>query len=179
MSQVEAGSSDLRQPLQAVGSVLSRLPGAGLVNKAADSALDWIGAISPRGRRMAVYTGAGVLGVAGVVEWPLAVTGAAVAWLTQPRTPEQARTETAEDHAAASPQGHMAETGARPAMADRSTTPSETTDTEHYGPGDRLALSHLHHEDPGRHTHEQPAKVGDPVTASALKQVAKASEHHT
>ncbi|WP_330342282.1 hypothetical protein [Streptomyces sp. NBC_00557] len=179
MSQVQAGSSDLRQPWQAVGSMLSRLPGVKQVSKAADSALDWIGAISPRGRRMAVYTGAGVLGVAGVVEWPLAATGAAVAWLTQPRPPGDARVDTAEDDAIPSPQGDMAETGARPAMADRGTAPSEATGTERYGPGDRLAPSHFHHDHPGRHTHEQPAKVGDPVTASALKQVAKASEHHT
>ncbi|GCB49573.1 hypothetical protein SNL152K_6912 [Streptomyces sp. NL15-2K] len=61
------------------------MPGAGLVGRAAEGTLDRIGAVSPRGRRIAVYTGAGVLGVAGVVEWPVAITGAAVAWLTQPR----------------------------------------------------------------------------------------------
>ncbi|WP_435807582.1 hypothetical protein [Streptomyces canus] len=54
----------------------------------AGGALDRVGAVSPRGRRLAVYAGAGVLGVAGVVEWPVAVTGAAVAWLTQPRPGE-------------------------------------------------------------------------------------------
>ncbi|MEV6112610.1 hypothetical protein AB0L59_08785 [Streptomyces sp. NPDC052109] len=179
MSQVKAGSSDLREPLRAVGSVLSRLPGAQQVSTAADSALDWIGAVSPRGRRMAVYTGAGVLGVAGVVEWPLALTGAAVAWLTQPRPRQDARDETAENNKAGNPQDDAAETGSRPAMADRGPTPSETTDMESYGPGGRLAPSHSHHDRPGHHTHEQPAKVGDPATASALKQVAKASEHHT
>ncbi|MFG2726518.1 hypothetical protein [Streptomyces canus] len=55
----------------------------------AGGALDRVGAVSPRGRRLAVYAGAGVLGVAGVVEWPVAVTGAAVAWLTQPRPGER------------------------------------------------------------------------------------------
>ncbi|WP_257004470.1 hypothetical protein [Streptomyces sp. SA15] len=73
------------RPLRAATSVLSKVPGAGLVGRAAEGTLDRIGAVSPRGRRIAVYTGAGVLGVAGVVEWPVAITGAAVAWLTQPR----------------------------------------------------------------------------------------------
>ncbi|WP_330456219.1 hypothetical protein OIB37_04600 [Streptomyces sp. NBC_00820] len=58
----------------------------GKVEAVTGEALDKIGAVSPRGRRMAVYAGAGVLGVAGVVEWPVALTGAAVAWLTQSRS---------------------------------------------------------------------------------------------
>ncbi|MET9500633.1 hypothetical protein ABZY42_02645 [Streptomyces sp. NPDC006622] len=83
--QQSKSTRDLPQPLRAAVSVLSRVPGAGTVGRAAEGALDKVGAVSPRGRRLAVYTGAGVLGVAGVVEWPVAVTGAAVAWLTQPR----------------------------------------------------------------------------------------------
>ncbi|WP_399498672.1 hypothetical protein [Streptomyces sp. P17] len=85
----EASSTTLPQPLRATLSVLGRVPGAGTVGRAAGGVLDVIGTVSPRGRRIAVYTGAGVLGVAGVVEWPVAVTGAAVAWLTQPRPQEQ------------------------------------------------------------------------------------------
>jgi hypothetical protein len=102
---------------------------------------------------MAVYAGAGVLGVAGAVEWPVAVTGAAVAWLTQQR-PRQG--EEREQDAAAGPSG-----------ADGDTA-------EAYGAGDKLASSHFHHE----HAHETAARVGDPATASALKQVAEASAHH-
>ncbi|MEV7070462.1 hypothetical protein [Streptomyces sp. NPDC093990] len=75
----------LPQPLRAAASVLGKVPGAGTVGRVAEGALDRVGAVSPRGRRLAVYAGAGVLGVAGIVEWPVAVTGAAVAWLTQPR----------------------------------------------------------------------------------------------
>ncbi|MCX5259008.1 hypothetical protein OOK27_33575 [Streptomyces canus] len=78
----------LPQPLRAAVSVLGKVPGAGTVGRVAGEAMDRIGAVSPRGRRLAVYAGAGVLGVAGVVEWPVAVTGAAVAWLTQPRPGE-------------------------------------------------------------------------------------------
>ncbi|MEV6005132.1 hypothetical protein AB0M25_39505, partial [Streptomyces griseomycini] len=85
MDQNTSRSSDLPQPLRVVASGLRHLPGAEQVGRVAGGALDAIGAVSPRGRRMAVYTGAGVLGVAGVVEWPVALTGAAVAWLTQPR----------------------------------------------------------------------------------------------
>ncbi|MEV6741806.1 hypothetical protein AB0N14_34890 [Streptomyces sp. NPDC051104] len=88
----EQKSSSLPTPLRAVprpvrdaASVLGRLPGAGMVGRAAEGALEKVGAVSPRGRRLAVYAGAGVLGAVGVVEWPVALTGAAVAWLTQPR----------------------------------------------------------------------------------------------
>ncbi|MEU2930934.1 hypothetical protein ABZ636_38945 [Streptomyces sp. NPDC007251] len=171
MNQVKTTSSDLPQPLRAVGSGLRRLPGAEQVGKAAGGALDWVGAISPRGRRLAVYTGAGVLGITGVVEWPLALTGAAVAWLTQPRPGQIPYEEPAETTGPG--------IGTAPATAGPSPAPAETTDTERYGPGDKLAPSHFQHDRPGEHTHEQPAKVGDPATTSALKQVAKASAHHT
>ncbi|MEU2223818.1 hypothetical protein [Streptomyces sp. NPDC018347] len=81
----QKSSSALTAPLRGAASVLRRVPGAGTVSRAAEETLDKVGTVSPRGRRMAVYAGAGVLGAAGVVEWPVALTGAAVAWLTQPR----------------------------------------------------------------------------------------------
>ncbi|WP_112467433.1 hypothetical protein [Streptomyces triticisoli] len=81
----QKSSSALAAPLHGAAAVLRRVPGAGVVSRAAQETLDKVGTVSPRGRRIAVYTGAGVLGVAGVVEWPVALTGAAVAWLTQPR----------------------------------------------------------------------------------------------
>lgn len=103
------------QPLRAAASALRRVPGAGLVGRAAGGALDRIGAVSPRGRRLAVYTGAGVLGVTGVVEWPVALTGAAVAWLTQPRSGER--------------QGAAATSGApRPEAAGRAAPKADDTD---------------------------------------------------
>ncbi|MEV7812752.1 hypothetical protein AB0P05_18745 [Streptomyces flaveolus] len=86
----EQKSSALTAPLRGAASVLRRVPGAGTVTRAAEETLDKVGAVSPRGRRIAVYAGAGVLGAAGVVEWPVALTGAAVAWLTQPRPPQPA-----------------------------------------------------------------------------------------
>ncbi|WP_458248000.1 hypothetical protein [Streptomyces sp. MAI_2237] len=85
----QSSSTTLPEPLRTAASALRHVPGAGTVSRVAGGALDKIGAVSPRGRRLAVYTGAGVLGVAGIVEWPVAVTGAAVAWLTQPRPEEQ------------------------------------------------------------------------------------------
>ncbi|MFI6357189.1 hypothetical protein ACIBJF_32105 [Streptomyces sp. NPDC050743] len=81
----QKSSSALTAPLRGAASALRRVPGAGMVGRAAEETLDKVGAVSPRGRRIAVYAGAGVLGAAGVVEWPVALTGAAVAWLTQPR----------------------------------------------------------------------------------------------
>ncbi|MBL1082814.1 hypothetical protein JK359_12615 [Streptomyces actinomycinicus] len=92
----QKSSSVLTAPLRGAASVLRRVPGAGAVGRAAEGTLDKVGAVSPRGRRMAVYAGAGVLGAAGVVEWPVALTGAAVAWLTQPR-PAPSQPEPAHD----------------------------------------------------------------------------------
>ncbi|MEV5144602.1 hypothetical protein [Streptomyces sp. NPDC052727] len=86
----EQKSSALTAPLRGAASVLRRVPGSGTVTRAAEETLDKVGAVSPRGRRMAVYAGAGLLGAAGVVEWPVALTGAAVAWLTQPRPAQPA-----------------------------------------------------------------------------------------
>ncbi|MEU3491460.1 hypothetical protein [Streptomyces massasporeus] len=170
MNQETSRSSGLPQPLRAVASGLRHLPGAEQVGKVATDALDRIGAVSPRGRRMAVYAGAGVLGVAGVVEWPVAVTGAAVAWLTRPRPGQQPD--------GASPNGgtHSAGAGAgdrRPARTGR-----DDEDTSAHGPGGRLNPSHHRPEQSEQHVHEQPAKVGDTATASALKQVAEATAHH-
>ncbi|MEU0333445.1 hypothetical protein [Streptomyces sp. NPDC006193] len=85
----QKSSSALTAPLRGAASVLRRVPGATTVGRAAEETLDKVGAVSPRGRRMAVYAGAGLLGAAGVVEWPVALTGAAVAWLTQPRPAPQ------------------------------------------------------------------------------------------
>ncbi|MDT0386421.1 hypothetical protein [Streptomyces sp. DSM 41921] len=167
MNQETPRSSDLPQPLRAVASGLRHLPGAEQVGKVATDALDRIGAVSPRGRRMAVYAGAGVLGVAGVVEWPVALTGAAVAWLTQPR-PGPRSDGTAHDGEAG---------GARPGETPTAGAEDEP-DTSAYGPGARLASSHYRHDRPEQHVHEQPAKVGDTATASALKQVAEATAHH-
>ncbi|MFH0518439.1 hypothetical protein ACHBTE_14815 [Streptomyces sp. M41] len=170
MSQVRTKSSELPQPLRFLGAGLRRLPGAGQVSKVADGALDRIGAVSPRGRRIAVYTGAGVLGVAGVVEWPVALAGAAVAWLTQPSPQRGAQAE----------QDGPGRDRPRPGAAESPSTSLRSPDVpaEDQGPGDRLAPSHFQpdHAENGRH--DQPAKVGDPATTSGLKQVAEATAHH-
>ncbi|MFF7314267.1 hypothetical protein [Streptomyces sp. NPDC008137] len=171
MTQETSRSSDLPQPLRAVASGLRHLPGAEQVGKVAGGALDKVGAVSPRGRRMAVYAGAGVLGVAGVVEWPVALTGAAVAWLTRPRPGQKPD--------GASPNGgtrtaRTVERGKGTGAHDR----PDDEDTSGYGPGGRLASSHYRNDRPEQHVHEQPAKVGDTATASALKQVAEATAHH-
>ncbi|MFJ7150208.1 hypothetical protein ACIQVT_18705 [Streptomyces sp. NPDC100445] len=81
----QKSSSVLTAPLRGAASVLRKVPGAKTVGRAAEGTLGKVGAVSPRGRRVAVYAGAGLLGAAGVVEWPVALTGAAVAWFTQPR----------------------------------------------------------------------------------------------
>ncbi|MFH8236465.1 hypothetical protein [Streptomyces sp. NPDC018321] len=99
----QKSAQTLPRPLHAAASALRKVPGAGTVGRAAEGALDRIGAASPRGRRAVVYTGAGVLGIAGLVEWPVAVTAGAVAWLTRPRpqeSPEADAARTLQDGAA-------------------------------------------------------------------------------
>ncbi|MEQ8146334.1 hypothetical protein [Streptomyces sp. OP7] len=252
MEQDTSRASDLPQPLRAVTSHLRRLPGAGQVGRAAGGALDALGAVSPRGRRMAVYAGAGVLGVAGLVEWPVALTGAAVAWLTRPRGTEGQWAEAADTATALAdgtsadgdPEGELlagaddsarqgggtsvtagardgggpggrgaaaagARSGGSPAGPDPAAAGAQDGGTPGTaagagpggsgarragtpaaaggggagrgrgadgrgpaGPGDRLI--------PSRHrqVREQPAKVGDTTTASALRQVAEATTQH-
>ncbi|MDQ0760667.1 hypothetical protein QF027_003302 [Streptomyces canus] len=120
----------LPQPLRAAVSVLGRVPGAGTVGRVAGGALDRVGAVSPRGRRLAVYAGAGVLGVAGVVEWPVAVTGAAVAWLTQPRPGEP---EESGDESRPTPRV-LASSHGRPSHSSYGSSPSPSLRT----PSDKL-----------------------------------------
>ncbi|MFJ5032542.1 hypothetical protein ACIQB5_31615 [Streptomyces sp. NPDC088560] len=74
----QKSSAVLAAPLHGVAPLLWKVPGVEAVGKAAQETLDEVGAVSPR-RRLAVYDGAGVLAVTGVVEWPVALTGAAVA----------------------------------------------------------------------------------------------------
>ncbi len=173
MEQDTSRASELPQPLRAVVSHLRRLPGAEQAGRAAGSALGTLGALTPRGRRIAVYTGAGVLGVAGLVEWPVAVTGAAVAWLTRPRDERgtadgASRTPAAEDEAwAAAISEGVVPAGGRPVTRARTATPAPATGSPPSGtaPTD------------GRAARVQPAKVGDEGTASALRKVAAATGH--
>jgi hypothetical protein len=104
-------------PLDTVKSTAQRLPGAGAVKGAFDNVLDRVGVVSPQTRRVAAYTGAGLLGVAGVVEWPVAAAGAAAVWLTQQRpgarraqAPVQDQAEAQAPEAAGMPMQETAET---------------------------------------------------------------------
>ncbi|MDX3234134.1 hypothetical protein PV392_00235 [Streptomyces sp. ME03-5709C] len=106
-------------PLDAMRSTAQRLPGAGAVKGAFDSVLDTVGVVSPRTRRVAAYTGAGLLGVAGVVEWPVAAAGAAAVWLTQQRS--GARRAQEHDGGAAGPR-----TGREAPEGEEAAVPPET-----------------------------------------------------
>ncbi|MGW1881472.1 hypothetical protein [Streptomyces sp. NPDC001970] len=92
----------LAHPVQTMTAAVEKVPGADRVKPGmervkgvVDGVLDSVGIVSPHARRVAAYTGAGLLGVAGVVEWPVAVAGAAVVWLTQPRPKDAAAAEAA------------------------------------------------------------------------------------
>ncbi|MBV7696361.1 hypothetical protein [Streptomyces sp. TRM70350] len=113
--------TDLPGPLRAPVTALRRMPGAGMVTKAAGGALDAVGAVSPRRRRVAVYTGAGLLGVAGVVEWPVALTVAGVTWLTQPKPKPKPEPEHEGNGAATTTDGGKT-TSAKPSPARRTTS---------------------------------------------------------
>jgi hypothetical protein len=83
--------------MQTVTTVMEKVPGAERVREIVDGVLDSVGVVSPHARRVAAYTGAGLLGVAGVVEWPVVAAGAAVVWLTQPRPKDAAASQTADE----------------------------------------------------------------------------------
>ncbi|MFD4230228.1 hypothetical protein [Streptomyces sp. NPDC058545] len=107
----------LAHPMRRVMTAVDRVPGADRVKGIVDGVLDSVGIVSPHARRVAAYTGAGLLGVAGVVEWPVAVTGAAVVWLTQPRPT---------DAAGAGTEGPQAKQAARSAKAQTTTRAAKT-----------------------------------------------------
>ncbi|UUN31620.1 hypothetical protein [Streptomyces sp. FIT100] len=112
----------LAHPMETVTAVVDRVPGVDRVKHAFDGVLDSVGVVSPHARRVTAYAGAGLLGVAGVIEWPVAVAGAAVVWLTQPRSKEDTSQGS---RAAASGNGMRAKQAARSAKA--STVPTTST----------------------------------------------------
>lgn len=112
-------------PLDTMKSTAQRLPGAGAVKGAFDNVLDTVGVVSPRKRRVAAYAGAGLLGAAGVVEWPVAAAGAAAVWLTQQRSGARREQAPAEDSATAQASLEAPESPESPESED-SAVPPET-----------------------------------------------------
>ncbi|MFF7543043.1 hypothetical protein ACFZCU_05305 [Streptomyces canus] len=105
----------LPQPLRAAASVLGKVPGAGTVGRVAGGALDRVGAVSPRGRRLAVYA------------------GAAVAWLTQPRPGEHEEHGEPGDESRPTPRV-LASSHGRPSHSSHGSSPSPSLRT----PSDKL-----------------------------------------
>ncbi|MFC5800971.1 hypothetical protein [Streptomyces formicae] len=116
----------LAHPMETMTAVVDRVPGVDRVKNAFDGVLDSVGVVSPHARRVTAYAGAGLLGVAGVIEWPVAVAGAAVVWLTQPRAKEATSQGS---RAAASGNGMRAKQAARSAKASTASTASTTSTT--------------------------------------------------
>ncbi|MFK0292756.1 hypothetical protein ACIQU6_20060 [Streptomyces sp. NPDC090442] len=77
-----------------------------------DGALEAVGSVPPATRRIAAYAGVGILGVAGLVEWPVAAAGAAVVWLTQ-QNPGK------DDGADALPAGEQQRSSTAPATSNK------------------------------------------------------------
>ncbi|MFJ7496447.1 hypothetical protein ACIQZB_35850 [Streptomyces sp. NPDC097727] len=113
----------LAHPVQRVTTAVERVPGADRVKGIANGVLDSVGIVSPHARRVAAYTGAGLLGVAGVLEWPVAMAGAAVVWLTQPRPTD---VEAAPAAGEARTEGLRAKQAARSAKAHTTAKPAKT-----------------------------------------------------
>ncbi|SCK08889.1 hypothetical protein [Streptomyces sp. WMMB 322] len=125
----------VRYPLRTMTTAAEKVPGAERVKGVFDDMLDTVGIVSPRARRVAAYTGAGILGLAGVVEWPVAAAGAAAVWLTQPRPADTdgaeaegtgaARTEKPRTRQSASTSGNGSRTARkRPATSTAKSTKS-------------------------------------------------------
>ncbi|MEU3218237.1 hypothetical protein [Streptomyces sp. NPDC006971] len=108
----------LTHPVEMMTAAVEKVPGADRAKEFVDGVLDSVGIVSPRARRVAAYTGAGLLGVAGVIEWPLAAAGAAAVWLTQQR-PKDAAAARAADEARA--EGSQTKRTARSAKASTAT----------------------------------------------------------
>ncbi|WP_157847730.1 hypothetical protein [Streptomyces violens] len=129
MNEKQSSSSGrLPGPLRAITPDLRHVPGVEQVSKAAEGALNAVGIVSPHGRRIAAYTGAGLLGVAGVIEWPIAVAGAAAVWLTQPR-PEEDGHRGAHDGQGQHTPAAKGQTKSRPKSHAKTTTKSTTKST--------------------------------------------------
>lgn len=106
-----SATEKLLHPVGTVTATVSHVPGATMVKDAFDTVLDTVGVVSPRSRRVAAYAGVGLLGAAGVVEWPVAAASAAAIWLTQSRPTRAAET--------GAPKTGASKTGARTAGATR------------------------------------------------------------
>ncbi|MFJ5723046.1 hypothetical protein [Streptomyces sp. NPDC093149] len=85
----------LAHPMKMATTAVEKVPGADRAKEFVDGVLDSVGIVSPHARRVAAYAGAGLLGVVGVVEWPVAAAGAAAVWLTQQRPKDAATVRTA------------------------------------------------------------------------------------
>ncbi|WP_185123948.1 hypothetical protein [Streptomyces sp. TLI_185] len=153
----QQASTSLLEPLRTAASALRRVPGTGAVSRATEGALDRIGAVSPQGRRIAVYTGAGVLGVAGVVEWPVALTGAAVAWLTQPKPHDKPSSSAGSGRTTSGTRGRTAATQTKKSTAPAkkataSAGKSTGRSTKSTGPASRSTAQKRTTSGPGKST---------------------------
>lgn len=81
-----ASSSRIPRTIGAASATLDNLPGVGVARKLVDGALGTVGSVPLGTRRVAIYAGAGLLGLLGAIEWPIVAVVAGAVWLTQPRS---------------------------------------------------------------------------------------------
>ncbi|MFI9047033.1 hypothetical protein [Streptomyces sp. NPDC053427] len=133
------------RPVRTAMTAAERFPGAERVKGIVGGVLDSVGIVSPQARRVVAYTGAGLLGVAGVVEWPVVLAGAAVVWFTQPRPKDAAAAQAAGEARAEGMQAKAAAKSAKGSAASgtatRSTKSSAVSGTANACSSKRTATS--------------------------------------
>ncbi len=128
---------------------------------------------------LAAYVESVMRGVTGLMKWPVTVAGAAISWLAQPQEHNSQPLLPQENVPRDGCQSGTAQS-AEPASIGRGAVPVGVSDalTKRYGAGDKLPVTHFPVSSHAtKRVREQPAKVGDLATASALRQVARASVH--
>ncbi|MFI9158753.1 hypothetical protein [Kitasatospora aureofaciens] len=123
------GTALLLRPVESAASAVRRVPGVGAVGGMVDGVLDTVGLVSPRARRIAAYTGAGLLGAVGAVEWPVAAAGAAAVWLTQARPKSSTGSAAATPAREGAPAARSGTTEAPKAFRSGGTAPSRRRTT--------------------------------------------------
>ncbi|MEU6019028.1 hypothetical protein ABZ826_34895 [Streptomyces sp. NPDC047515] len=120
----------LAHPMETMTAVVDRVPGAEVVKGVFGGVLDSVGVVSPHARRVTAYAGAGLLGAAGLIEWPVAVAGAAVVWLTQPRPEDVTEEPTGAGHGLRAKQAARSAKASTASAASRKPKPATKASTK-------------------------------------------------
>ncbi len=122
----------LARPMHAVTETVNHVPGVGMVKGVVGGVLDKVESVSPRTRRVAAYTGAGLLGAAGLIEWPVAAAGAAAVWLTQARRKNGQARQSGQTTATVTAEAPEAKAPVKPSKTTGPSKPAKTRASRHH-----------------------------------------------